>query len=48
VGVLPPGTPTLGSVARITGNLIKCIQQRHYEMKLLAYTLINVQSFCPT
>jgi transposase len=24
------------------------IQQRHYGMKLLAYTLINLRSFCVT
>jgi len=26
--------------------LFVCIQQRHYGMKLMAYTLINVRGFC--
>jgi hypothetical protein len=26
----------------------ECIQQRHYGMKLMAYTLINLRQFCGT
>ena len=26
----------------------ECIQQRHYGMKLMAYTLINLRAFCGT
>jgi transposase len=26
----------------------ECIQQRHYGMKLMAYTLINLRKFCGT
>jgi hypothetical protein len=26
----------------------ECIQQRHYGMKVLAYTLINLHKFCGT
>ena len=26
----------------------ECIQQRHYGMKLLAYTLVNLRAFCGT
>ena len=44
-GSLCGGTPSPGT-GKAVSDCCSAFQQRHYGMKLMAYTLINLRAFC--